>query len=441
MKTLLWTIVALLLAAPCAAQIAVVDTDPTPFTGSHSGSGSLMFSQGITISPTADVLVVDLGSLANSSWAGFNFSVNGDPLIQATGQVSTTGTYRPASSIFYLANPPSGSLTLLGTFGNATAGALDWYTLSGVNTAAPVAAASANGGSSSTASITLSTSAGAFAAVDQAVKSGASSQTYTSTSGTATAFSGQAVSTLYAGDGSAIDLSAGPNTLTAAVNFNGGTNHPISVAVFAAAVPSSGSSYWTDTSGAGNWSAGANWHAGVVPNGAGQVATFAQTGGTETVMLDNSPTIGGLVLGTSAGGSTSYNLTGGTLNLANSGGGVLAMVYDDQEIDSQITGSESLTMQGTGQLILSNPANDYTGGTVVESGTLIVSAAGALPDGSSLTIGAGGTLIFDPSVSGSPAVMAIPAGRVEAVPEPSTLWLLIIGVSSFVLKRRWGKGK
>lgn len=59
MKTLLLTIVALLLAAPCAAQIAVVDTDPTPFAGSHSGLGSLTFSQGITISPTADVLVVE----------------------------------------------------------------------------------------------------------------------------------------------------------------------------------------------------------------------------------------------------------------------------------------------------------------------------------------------------------------------------------------------
>jgi len=55
-----------------------------------------------------------------------------------------------------------------------------------------------------------------------------------------------------------------------------------------------------------------------------------------------------------------------------------------------ITGPGSVTLSGT---------NTYTGGTSVSSGTLVVTSSSALPGGTSLTVAAGGTFTFDPSVA------------------------------------------
>ena len=76
-----------------------------------------------------------------------------------------------------------------------------------------------------------------------------------------------------------------------------------------------------------------------------------------------------------------------------------------------------------GTLILSG-SDSYTGGTTVNAGTLIATSNAALPAGTSLTVGAGGTLIFDPSLAGSP-VAGSSGGAVAAVPEPGTLVLLL----------------
>ena len=92
----------------------------------------------------------------------------------------------------------------------------------------------------------------------------------------------------------------------------------------------------------------------------------------------------------------------------------------------------ALTMSGTGMLILSG-SNTYTGGTVVNAGTLIVNTSTALPDGTRLTVGAGGTFIFDPSFTGSPVAASTAA---TAVPEPGSLALLLAGLAG-LLGRAW----
>ena len=53
-----------------------------------------------------------------------------------------------------------------------------------------------------------------------------------------------------------------------------------------------------------------------------------------------------------------------------------------------ISGIGSLTQAGDGTLIL-RASNDYDGGTMVNSGTLSVTNPNALPNGMSLTVGAG----------------------------------------------------
>ncbi len=61
---------------------------------------------------------------------------------------------------------------------------------------------------------------------------------------------------------------------------------------------------------------------------------------------------------------------------------------DSLELSGSLTGDGGLTKRGAGAAILSG-VGGYAGGTLVGDGTLIVTSAAALPDGSSLTVGAG----------------------------------------------------
>jgi autotransporter-associated beta strand protein len=88
----------------------------------------------------------------------------------------------------------------------------------------------------------------------------------------------------------------------------------------------------------------------------------------------------------------------------------LALVGDDRTLDAavgdlQISGniSESggqfgIIANGVGTVILSG-VNTYSGGTTVDSGTLVITSSGALPAGGSLTVGSGGIFVFDPKAS------------------------------------------
>ena len=54
----------------------------------------------------------------------------------------------------------------------------------------------------------------------------------------------------------------------------------------------------------------------------------------------------------------------------------------------------------------------------------------AVADGTSLAIGAGGVLIFDPTASGAPQAGPSPAGVAAPVPEPGTIALLLAALWS-----------
>jgi len=104
------------------------------------------------------------------------------------------------------------------------------------------------------------------------------------------------------------------------------------------------------------------------------------------------------------------------------------------------SGAGGLVKTGTGSIGLSG-ANTYMGGTTVLEGTLVATNPAALPGGTSLTIGAGGTFIFDPTLAASsatklvsasdsssaesqassdqPPASKVPAGKVPAIIRPN----------------------
>jgi autotransporter-associated beta strand protein len=127
-------------------------------------------------------------------------------------------------------------------------------------------------------------------------------------------------------------------------------------------------------------------------------------------------------------------------------------------IQDALDGGASTTalVVSSGTLTLTG-SNVYTGGTSVTCGLLEIASAGALPSGTSLTIGAGAGVVFDAGASAggqsfasvaieSPAAVssadaasvpsAVPMisgdACLSSVPEPSTLTLLGAGAAGLV---------
>jgi fibronectin-binding autotransporter adhesin len=92
----------------------------------------------------------------------------------------------------------------------------------------------------------------------------------------------------------------------------------------------------------------------------------------------------------------------------------------------------TLAVNGGGELLLSG-TNTYSGGTLVESGTLVLASPAAILDGSSLLVGADASSIFGgvvPSAAGA-----------AAVPEPGTMALLaaaVVFAAGWAASRRGG---
>ncbi|MGA2065182.1 MAG: alkaline phosphatase family protein [Thermoguttaceae bacterium] len=206
--------------------------------------------------------------------------------------------------------------------------------------------------------------------------------------------------------------------------------------------------------------------ASLVLNGSGTVTlsnTNSYTGGTTinagTLQLGAAaalPAAGTVTINGGTLGLQSYTpsvagftLTGGTLTGTGTLTSATQLVLQSGTVAASLGGSSGALKNTAGTVTLS-AGNSYSGGTTVASGTLVAENAAAIPSGSLLDIGAGGSLVLGMTgsqyiegfgqIAGSPlgsqasgaggGAMA-PAGGdsqagagVHAVPEPGTLALL-----------------
>ena len=217
--------------------------------------------------------------------------------------------------------------------------------------------------------------------------------------------------------------------------------------------------------GGGSWSSGV-WTdavAGGAPVAPGlnpswthsDVANFGSSSGSAvTVNLNVSPSLRRLPFR----GTSGYTLAGagGTLSLNNGGDGasIMANASLPSVIDAPLLLADNLTVAGSGELVFGasssiadngagmsltlnatdpqagapslvlSGSNNYTGGTDVMAGRLVVTSPYAIPDGTSLTVG-------DASYFGASVLADRPApppsGGIAPVPEPGTLALLAAG--------------
>jgi autotransporter-associated beta strand protein len=222
------------------------------------------------------------------------------------------------------------------------------------------------------------------------------------------------------------------------------------------------SNSWTWAANAnGNWSGSGSWINYGVPSGSSiQVVFNGAINAPRTITLDLSPTAGTLTFNN----ANSYTLSGaGTLTMSTTQGDaaievlrgthsiwadvtlssntnmIVSGTSDLLTISGAITGPGALIKSGSGSLILSAPANSFSGGTTVLDGKLVVTNPGALADGSNLSVGANTWLFQGPIV---PAATSPLSGAISpsSVPEPTTpaiiLAAAVVGAGAFRLKHR-----
>lgn len=132
-----------------------------------------------------------------------------------------------------------------------------------------------------------------------------------------------------------------------------------------------GAGTWNTVANLGNWSldAGAN-NVAWVNNATPDSAIFGDVGGTVTLGSE-------IRVNTLTFNATGYTISGNTLTLAGSTPTVIANA--NATISSIVAGSDGLTKTGAGVLTLSG-ANTYTGGTIINGGTLVITADNNLGD-------------------------------------------------------------
>ena len=226
-----------------------------------------------------------------------------------------------------------------------------------------------------------------------------------------------------------------------------------------------GGGSWTGSGTGGSWANPSNWPGSTIPS-SGTVTFAGALSDSATITLDGNQSAGALVFNASS--SNGYTLAQGTTGVLTLGtpsaGASIVVISGTHGISApveltgnltvsmtnggsllesgSVSGAASLTLSGDGQLILSGTGS-FNGGTNVDSGTLYVANTSAIADGTSLTVGAGGVFLYDPTAGAAanePAVTEKASDRSLApVPEPGTLVLLLAALWSAVACHRFSR--
>ncbi len=191
--------------------------------------------------------------------------------------------------------------------------------------------------------------------------------------------------------------------------------------------------YWDANStlgiqpGNGCWDTDGYWAAATTGIGRGgwqsgfDANFYAPSSPTSTITIASSVSVGNITF-TGSG----YTVTGGTLNFSSGTSTITAS--QNATINSQITGTGAVATAGAGVLAINGTSNTYSGGTIVNSGTLSLGQGGNTTGGGTsysnvglgmVTVNAGGTLIGQAYATGRgyntvAAPMTINGGLVTA---------------------------
>ena len=163
----------------------------------------------------------------------------------------------------------------------------------------------------------------------------------------------------------------------------------------------------------GNWSTATNWTGNSIASGSGNSADFSTLSlPTDlTVTLDSARTISGLIFGDT---TATYNWTlAGTNTLTLGASPVINVENQSATISTPLAGTAGLSKAGLGALTLGGATNTFTGGTVVNAGSLALdftatnsSVNNLIPAANSLTFGGGALQITGNSNAASSQTFA-----------------------------------
>ena len=166
----------------------------------------------------------------------------------------------------------------------------------------------------------------------------------------------------------------------------------------------------------GDWNIPANWVGGVVPSGAGSVASF-----TNFVAATVNQNVPGLTLGSLFFANGFHTVTNNAITLDNNaspatvtvGIGAANTTWAVLAVPLNVTGG--LTKRGAGQLDLTAEAPGIlTGPVTLDGGTLSSSATGGAPLGSGSVAVNGGRLNLAPAGSGQDVALTAASGSTDA---------------------------